>query len=231
MNMIIEDGYLILPSDYKNKKITATSFYGLIGGNKFKPKGDYLLSVLGLLKEPFDEFYSKRGEVAEEVLNNWLKSKGYQTKTWNKFDINFDNFPSHPKLGGMIDIAIVSPMRCVVECKSKNIKDFEKIQRFPNLEQEHQALFYGYMSKCDNIKIIYVFFTDEQEQAIRDGKFIDKDFNNFKFYEKDLTIDKEDITKKLECAIEYKEKCIRDGKIPLSDISSKAMDLMGLLPY
>ena len=78
--MKIENGYLILPNYYKNKKITATSFYGLLGENKFKPKGDYLLSVLGLLKEPFDPFYSKRGEIAEKVLNEWLQAKGYTTK-------------------------------------------------------------------------------------------------------------------------------------------------------
>ena len=226
--MEIKDGYLILPNNYKNKKITATSFYGLLGGNKYKPKGDYLLSVLGLLKEPFDPFYTKRGEIAEKVLNEWLKSKGYTTKTWDKWEINFDNFPSNPDFGGMIDIAITSPVRCLVECKSKNEKDEEKIKKFPNLEQEHQALFYGFFSKCDNIKIIYVFFTDKQEQDIRDGNAIDIDYNQFKFYEKDLQIDKEDIEKKLCTALNYKNKCIKQGKIPLTDISDKALELLNL---
>lgn len=226
--MEIKDGFLILPSYYKNKKITATSFYGLLGENKFKPKGDYLLSVLGLLKEPFDPFYTKRGEIAEKVLNAWLQLRGYTTKTWNKFEINFDNFPSHPKLGGMIDIAITSPFRCVVECKSKNIKDEQKIKMFPNAEQEHQALFYGYMSKCDNIKIIYVFFTDKQELAIRNDQPIDLGISNFKFYEKDLVIDKSDIEEKLKKAINYKEKCIAEGRIPLEDISDKALELLNL---
>lgn len=226
--MHIENDYLILPSYYKAKKITATSFYGLLGENKFKPKGDYLLSVLGLLKEPFDPFYTKRGEIAEKVLNQWLQEKGYATKTWDKWEINFDNFPKHSELGGMIDIAIIQPFRCVVECKSKNIKDEEKIKRFPNQEQEHQALFYGYMSKCDKIKIIYVFFTDEQENAIRNNQAIDMATNNFKFYEKDLTLDTEDIEEKLKCAIGYKHQCIADNKIPLADISDKALNLLGL---
>ena len=226
--MRIENGNLILPTYYKNKKITATSFYGLLGENKFKPKGDYLLSVLGILKEPFDPFYSKRGEIAEKVLNEWLQSKGYTTKTWNKFEINFDNFPKNKEFGGMIDIAITSPIRCLVECKSKNLKDESKIKMFPNQEQEHQALFYGYMSKCDNIKIIYVFFTDEQEQAIQDGRPIDTHYGNFTFYEKDLALDSHDIEQKLEKALMYKNSCIKNGKIPLGDISDKALELLNL---
>ena len=226
--MEIKNGYLILPNYYKNKKITATSFYGLLGENKFKPKGDYLLSVLGLLKEPFDPFYSKRGEIAEKVLNEWLQAKGYTTKTWNKFEINFDNFPKNKEFGGMIDIAITSPIRCLVECKSKNIKDESKIKMFPNLEQEHQALFYGYMSKCDNIKIIYVFFTDEQELAIREDRAFDTHHTNFQFYEKDLSIDRADIEQKLEKALAYKKSCIESGKMPLSDISDKALELLNL---
>lgn len=226
--MEIKNGYLMLPKYYKNKKITATSFYGLIGGNKFKPKGDYLLSVLGLLKEPFDEFYSKRGEIAERVLNKWLVERGYTTKTWNKFDIKFDNFPNHSQLGGMIDIAITSPFRCVVECKSKNIGDTEKIKRFPNLEQEYQGLFYGYMSKCKKVKIIYVFFTDEQEQNIRNNIKIDESVENFEFYEKDLEVDENDLKEKVSKAIEYKSKCIKEGKISLEDISDKALALLNL---
>lgn len=112
--MKIENGYLILDEYFKPKKITATSFYGLLGGNKFKPKGDFLLSILGLYKEPFDPFYTKRGEIAEKWLNKYLQNKGYSTKTWDKYEINFDNFPKNKELGGMIDIAITQPIRNVL---------------------------------------------------------------------------------------------------------------------
>lgn len=228
--MEISGDYLILPKYYKAKKITATSFYGLLGGNKFKPKGDYLLSVLGLLKEPFDPFYTKRGALAESILNLWLQDKGYTTKTWDKYEINFDNFPAHKELGGMIDIAITSPERCVVECKSKNVKDREKIMQFPNLEQEHQALFYGYMSKCHKVKIIYVFFTDEQEMRIRNDEKLapQAELPAVQFYEKDLEFDDSDMECKLKQAIAYKKQCITEGKIPLADISEKALELLGL---
>lgn len=226
--MEIKDGYLILPKDYKAKKITATSFYGLLGGNKFKPRGDYLLGVLGLLKEPSDEFYMKRGAIAETILNKYLKEKGYETKIWDKYVIKFDNFPTHKEFGGMIDIAITNPFRCVVECKSKNIKDTDKIKQFPNLEQEYQALFYGYMSKCRKVKIFYVFFTDEQEQRIREDKPIDIENEKFEFYEKDLEFNENDLEEKLKQALAYKKDCIEKGKILLSDISDKALVLLGL---
>jgi len=226
----IKGDYLILPKYYKAKKITATSFYGLLGGNKFKPKGDYLLSVLGLLKEPFDPFYTKRGAIAESVLNLWLQNKGYTTKTWDKYEIKFDNFPAHKELGGMIDIAITNPYRCVVECKSKNIKDQEKIKQFPNLEQEHQAIFYGYMSKCHKVKIIYVFFTDEQEECIRNDKPLDpvKLVDLVEFYEKDLEYNDKEIEDKLKQVIAYKKKCMQEGRIPLADVSDKALELLGI---
>ena len=224
----IKDGYLIIPNNYKNKKITATSFYGLIGGNKFKPKGDYLLSVLGLLKEPFDEFYTKRGAIAERIVNTWLQERGYTTKTWDKFEINFDNFPKVPEVGGMIDIAVTAPKRIVIECKSKNIKDVDKIKRFPNLEQENQAMFYGYLSKCPEVKIIYTFFTDEQEDDIRNDRPIDENPQNFEFYEKDLTFADEDMADKISRALQYKKDCLTEMRIPLADISDKALELLGL---
>lgn len=232
--MYIENNYLIL-EDYdlrKVKKITATSFYGLLGENKFKPKGDYLLGVLNLLKEPFDPFYAKRGAVAERVLKTWLTRRGYVEKTWDSFEIHFDNFPNNPEFGGQLDGALIEyngqPMRCVVECKSKNRNDEDKIKRFPNLEQEHQALFYGYLSKCPMVKIFYVFFSDAQENDIRNDIKIDEDPNNFIFYEKDLVFTNEDMEQKLQQALAYKNKCIQEKRIPLSDVSDKALDLLGL---
>lgn len=226
--MHIENDYLILPNYFKRKKITATNFYGLIGGNKFKPKGDYLLSNLGLLKEEIDPFYTKRGEIAERICNEYLKQKGYITKTWNKNEINYDNFPKLKEVGGMIDIAITHPFRCVVECKSKNRCDIAKIKLFPNLEQENQALFYAFLSKCEKVKIIYVFFTDEQEDNIRKNIRINEDISNFCFYEKDLSYTNEDISNKIQQAIDYKNKCIFERAIPLCDISDKALKLLNL---
>lgn len=226
--MKIENNYLLLDDYFKVKKITATSFYGLLGGNKFKPKGDYLLGVFNLLKEPFDPFYTKRGEIAETIANNHLKSRGYKTKTWNKFDIGFDNFKNLVEFGGMIDIAITEPERMLYEIKSKNIKDIDKIKRFPNLEQEHQALFYAYHSKCPNVRILYVFFTDEQEQRIRNDLLLDIENEKFEFYEKDLILDNQDIEQKLETALSYKKKCLEERRIPLADISQKALGLMGI---
>lgn len=226
--MYIENNYLIIDNFFKPKKITATNFYGLLGENKFKPKGDYLLSVFNLLKEPFDQFYMKRGDIAEKILNRHLQLNGNKTKTWNKFEINFDNFPKNPEFGGMIDIAIIEPYRCVVECKSKNIKDFEKIKRFPNLEQEYQALFYGYMSKCPKVKIFYVFFNDEQEERIRKDLPIDIENEHFDIYEKDLTYTNDDIESKMKECLEYKKKCISEKRIPIEDISDKALSLLGI---
>lgn len=230
--MEIKNGNLVLPKNYKQKKITATSFYGLAGGNKFKPRGDYLLSVLGLLKEDFDPFYTARGEVAERVLKKYYESHECKIKTWDKFAIHFDMFPKQMNFGGMVDMVITEqkgePKRGVVECKSKNIKDQQKIMNHPNLEQEYQALFYAYLSKTNDVRITYVFFTDEQEAKIRAGEPIDENWENFTFFEKTLTLDEDDVKTIMEKALLYKIECIRRGMIPLEDISDHALELLGL---
>lgn len=224
--MKIENGYLIFEKiDYiKNKKITATNITALLGENKFKKKGDALLSIFGLYKETIDPFYTERGAIAEKILQHKLKNEGYEIKIWDKYEINFDNFPKNINYGGMLDIAIVSPYRCVVECKSKNISKLNETKKFQNKDYEMQAKFYGYMSKCEKVKLIYVFFTDEQELKIRNSQKIDIENEKFEIYGYDLSFDNNEIEKSLELCREYKTKCYNERKIPIEDISDKVLD-------
>jgi hypothetical protein len=228
--MKIENGYLVFENtDYiKNKKITATNMTALLGTNKFKKKGDALLSIFGIYKEIIDPFYTKRGEIAELILREKYKSDGFQIKFWDKFAINFDNFPTQKEFGGMIDIALISPTREVVECKSKNINDLEKTKRFRNDDYEHQAQFYGYFSKCDDINLCYVFFTDEQENRIRNNRPIDILKENFEFYTYKVKLDRKKFKSELEKCLEYKLKCYNEKKIPLDDISEKILQELHL---
>lgn len=228
--MKIENDYLILEDKdlTKIKKITATNLTALLGTNKWKKKGDALLSILNLYKEVIDPFYTKRGEIAELILREKLKQKGFGIKFWDKFEIGFDNFPTRKDFGGMIDIAITSPSRQIVECKSKNIAKKEETIKYVNDDYEHQAMLYGYLSKCDDINLIYVFFTDEQEEKIRKGESLSTNPAFYTFYGYKVKLDKMKFEEELKECLKYKNECIINRKIPLVDISDKVLEYLKL---
>ena len=228
--MKIENNYLILEDKdlTKIKKITATNLTALLGTNKCKKKGDALLSILNLYKEVIDPFYTKRGEIAELILREKLKQKGMEIKFWDKFEIGFDNFPTRKDFGGMIDIAITSPTRQIVECKSKNIAKKEETMKWVNDDYEHQAMLYGYLSKCDDINLIYVFFTDEQEEKIRNGENLPVDPTLYTFYGYKVKLNKQIFEGELKRCLDYKNECINNKKIPLEDISEKVLLALGV---
>jgi hypothetical protein len=228
--MKIEKDYLILEDKdlTKIKKITATNLTALLGTNKWKKRGDALLSILNLYKEIIDPFYTKRGEIAELILREKLKQKGMGIKFWDKFEIGFDNFPTRKDFGGMIDIAITSPTRQIVECKSKNIAKKEETMAVVNDDYEHQAMLYGYLAKCDDINLIYVFFTDEQENKIRKGESLSTDPALYTFYGYKVKLDKQKFEEELKECLRYKNECIANRKIPLVDISDKVLEYLKL---
>ena len=228
--MLIKDGFLELEDKdlTKVKKITATNMTALLGTNKFRKRGDAMLMLLNLYKEVIDPFYTKRGEIAELIVRELLKLKKYDIKFWNKYEISFDNFHSNNDLGGMIDIAITKPTRQIVECKSKNISKLQETKKFINDDYEHQAQFYGYLSKCDDINLIYVFFTDEQEEKIRKGEILSIDPSLYTFYGYKVNIDKIKFKEEISKCIEYKNNCLKYKKIPLEDISPAVLKKLNL---
>lgn len=229
--MRIDNDYLILEdADLKKiKKITATNVTALLGTNRWKKRGDAMLSILNLYKEVIDPFYTKRGEFAELILREKLKQKGFEIKFWDKFEIGFDNFPTRKDFGGMIDIAITSPTRQVVECKSKNISKKNETENVRNDDYEHQAMLYGYLSKCDDINLIYVFFTDEQEKKIRNGESLPTDPSLYRFYGYKVKLDKDKFEEELKECLRYKNECIANRRIPLTDISDKVLKSLNLI--
>lgn len=228
--MKINNGFLELEDcDLKKiKKITATNMTALLGTNKFRKRGDALLMILNAYKEEIDPFYTKRGEIAELIVRELLKQKKYEIKFWDKYEIKFDNFTKNKELGGMIDIAITKPTRQVVECKSKNISKLEETKKFVNDDYEHQAQFYGYLSECDDINLIYVFFTDEQEEKIKKGEKLPLNPSQYTFYGYKVKLDRIKFEEEIKQCIAYKNECIEYKKIPLEDISSKVLEKLKL---
>lgn len=216
--LILEDKDL-----QKVKKITATNMTALLGTNKFRKQGDAMLMMLNLYKEQIDPFYTARGEWAERILRKKYELEGHTVKYWDKFEINFDNFPKNKEFGGMIDMCFTAPTRELVECKSKNISKLAETKKYPNDDYEHQAKFYGYFSKCKDVNLTYVFFTDEQEQKIRDGEALSLNPAEYTFYSYKVPLDEEEFKTELKMCLTYKNHCLTEKKIPLEHISEKVL--------
>lgn len=230
MKLDKRNGFLILEDkDLTHiKKITATNMTALLGTNSFKKQGDALLSILNLYKQVVDPFYTNRGEWAERILREKYKQDGYTVKWWDKNEIHYDNFPQNKEFGGMIDMCFTAPTREIVECKSKNISALEKTKKFKNDDYEHQAMFYGYWSKCKDINLTYVFFTDEQEQKIKNGEDISLDPNEYTYYSYKVQLNEEEFKQELKSCLIYKNKCIQNKKIPLEHISSDVLNKLNI---
>lgn len=228
--MYIKDNYLILEQQdvWKPKKITGTIMGEMLGLNNFKKKGDAILTMIRAYKEEIDPFYTNRGYFGEKVLQEMLKQKGFEIKTWDQKEINYDNFKSNSEFGGMLDLAILKPTRQLVECKTKNISKLADTKRWANKSYECQAQLYGYLSKCDDINLIYVFFTDEQEQALKESKELDPNPANYVFYGYKVQLDKEKFKQDMQFCLDYKNKCLKEMRIPLEDISEKVLQKLNL---
>lgn len=206
------------------KKITGTTFPDLAGLNKFKPKGDAVLAMLGYISEPFDEFYTKRGALAEQLALKSLTKRGKKCVVYDKKECDYDNFQSNPYFGGLIDIEIPSE-NTLYEIKSKNIKDYEEIVSKGNLVQEEQALHYGYLRKYKEVHIMWIFFDDETENCIRNNLPITT-YKNLKMFEKTLPVDLEREDKLHKEALLYYTHCLALQEVPVSDISDKYKELL-----
>ena len=162
----------------KMKKVTSRAFSCLLGDNHFESIGKTILERFKLTeRQDIDEYWGVRGDMAEllalDFLETTYKQKGIELdlRTWTKEEVNYDNFGTNKKFGGLLDIAIANPKeyRAVIEVKSKSMKDVGKITKSRgNIEEVLQGKFLTYLSNVSKCLMIYVFFTPEQEQTIKD---------------------------------------------------------------
>ena len=206
------------------KKITGTNIAELAGLSKFKPRGDMVLSMMGLVKEDFDPFYTVRGDLAEQLAYKSLTRRGFKCVTYDKKTYHYDNFPENPYFGGLIDIEIPSK-NTLYEIKSKNIKDYDKIVKFGDNCQEEQAMHYGWLRGYKEVHIMWIFFDDETEKIIKNNQPVTS-YKNLKMFEKPLTIDKAYQDKIHDEALKYYVHCLGLQQVPIEDISDKYLELL-----
>ena len=226
--MRIENGYLIVEKNemLKFKKITGHSFVQLIGIDPFTKVGDCLLAMHGLYKETVDEKWLKRGNLAEEIVKKVYTRNGHKCTTYDKYEINFDNFQNYQHFGGLIDIELIEE-RSLIEVKSKSLKDYDYIIQKQPIQEVYQGLYYGFLRGYEAITMEWIFFDEQTQEEVFNDKPITT-FKNLKKFNKRFSVNKEEIKEKLKTALQIVFDFRENGKIPLNNISDKVLKYLGL---
>ena len=217
--MEIKNNYLVFnKSELKIKrKIPARIFVGLCGFDNFKSREDYLLMLHELYDETVDDKFLKRGNFAEGLIKRCYERDGRCPTTYNKVEINWDNFKNIKVWGGLIDIEL--PLeQTLVEVKSKSIDKYDYIDRNPPKSEVYQGLFYAYHRGYPKCIMEWVFFTPLQEDAIFNGD-MPSSLHGMKRISKEFEVDRPHMTKLLQDAEKFVMDFRLNPKVPIASIS------------
>lgn len=240
--MHFENEYLVLDENDKiyDSKIFTSRFATLLGANDFQKKGDALLEMWKLIpKEPFDPFYTLRGEIAERIVESKLATKNVRYKYFGKDASDkkvFDLFPNNKYFGGVYDFVVNDNQGKYVnvEIKSTSEKNLSYLTE-PRKEHVKQAQLCSYLGNLSFCKIIYVVFNEHDEQMIREklnNAFLDIPIYDFKvkLITFDVEINEDQIRQDMKSAYDYVNKCKITRKIPISDLSDKVLSKLNYAP-
>lgn len=207
------------------KKISGHAFVDMAGFNPYTKKGDAVIDLLKLLpSQPIDEFYTNRGEIAEQIVKESYKKKygepsGYVT--FNKKEVDYDNFKNTSQyFGGLIDGIFQNFI--IVEVKSKNIKKKTEIEKEGCLYEQLQAEFYTVLSNLNNYNMCWVFFNDRLEDLIKNHQPLDHiDIKEVEIVQKSYEADYETMIPLMKGVLNYYVNCYNTLSIPFADISQK----------
>lgn len=235
---IENDEYLVIEENDKIKKnkIFSSTYPTLLGTNNFKKQGDAILEMWGLVpKSEFDDFYALRGYYAELIIKNLFDKKNYNYKYYG-YDSSgnkiFDMFKSNKFFGGVVDFIINDYIN--VEVKSSNIDKKVFIDSTKGkMEHKKQAQLSSFLGSFNKAKLVYVYFTDEQEEQIRkeletgvqEFNIDNFDYHNISIHDLILNIDQ--IKKDMLIAYDFVKKCEMNKKIPLVTISDNVLEKLG----
>lgn len=207
------------------KKISGHAFVDMAGFNPYTKKGDVVIDLLKLLpSQPIDEFYTNRGEIAEQVVKNIYVQKYGQTNgyvTYDKKTVGYDNFKNTSQyFGGLIDGIFQNFI--IVEVKSKNIKKKPEIEKEGCLYEQLQAEFYTVLSNLYDYHMYWVFFNDRLETMIKNHQPLDGiDAKEIEIVEKSYKADYEMMIPLMREVLNYYVECYNTLSIPFEDISQK----------
>lgn len=128
-----------------------------------------------------------------------------------------------PNYGGVIDLA-TDNFETIYECKSKSLNKYEWYQENVNEEEELQCELYAYLKGSTNAVMKYIFFDSETEKAIKENKPFK--LNGITIYDKLLTFDMNEIGELMDYALNYRDTCYEEKRIPQADISADMLLLL-----
>lgn len=245
---IVDDGKNIKLThpDIFAKKITSSNFPTLLGTNPYSSKIKQYMNQLNLLeKSEIHKFWLDRGNVAERVAYEYIKdmfekrfgSEKVEVILFHNKDYKFGDQWYYDKetkrgsrhFGGRLDIGVKvetpdgDVKKWVVEVKSKNADLYDTIhndKKMPEYEVE-QGKFLATMSYLNEVTMVYVFFTNEQEQKLLAwGKsdtleFADKwTYKDFTFSTQRVEFDRNDVLRDMNVVSSNLRKFAKDKKIP-----------------
>lgn len=226
----IDSGFIILDtqvtSETKNK-MSGHTFVGLAGLDKWNKRGDVLLNILGYYKKPFEKKYSYRGDMAERMIKFILDKQGKKYKYYDdkvKKEYNYDIFPEYKFCGGIPDFEIQTEST-IIEVKSKSLAKYDETMKNIPQEELYQGLYYTYLRKHKTLKMAYVFFDEETESLLFEGK-TPKTLDNCKVSFVKYDLDPYDVKMKIANALIFYNACLDNKAIPLDDISPKVLKIL-----
>jgi len=231
----LSQSYIFDFENVKVGKVTSRMYPILLGKNNWNGIGYAVLDRCKLLaKEEIDPFYMVRGALAEILVDEYIqhnyKRLGIEvvTKRFTPESVNYDMFQKDAKFGGVVDIGISKPedKRAVVEVKSKNVKDLYRISKEQNLaiEEVLQGKFLATMSNVKKLIMAYVFFSDEQENDIKNMmnttqnvneiyKGLNMNFQDYEYFLKSYEIDRDEMLESMEIAYDNLHRIIQSKMI------------------
>lgn len=230
-NFRIKDGCLCFDTDITiqtKKKMTGHSFVELCGFSNFRKKGDTVLSLLGAYKETVDPKYLRRGDFAENIARAYYKRLGKNILYYSEEDKkanHYDFYQSYLQCGGIPDIKIPEEL-LNIEVKSKSLSKYDSLIVNLPKEEVYQGLYYAYLDHDKTNTMFYVFFDEESEKAIFEGRKPET-LKNVKIYLESYPVNQNEMKELISSALKYYNTCIKEMRIPLKDISQSVLDKLG----
>lgn len=237
--MHFENKYLVIDDNDKiyDSKIFTSRYPTLLGANDFQKPGDALLEMWRLIpKEPFDEFYTLRGEIAELKVERAFVENGRDFKHFGSESSKkkiFDVFNDNKVFGGAYDFLVKGEDNTLinVEVKSTNIKNKPYLKE-PRKEHVKQAQLSSFLGRIKHCKIIYVFFNDQDEETIREmlkNKAQPYDISSFRCEYKtfEIEIDEDKIKRDMMIVYDLVNECKKNRRIPIALISDNVLAKLG----
>lgn len=240
--MHFEKDYLVLDDTDKiyENKISSSRYSTLIGANDFQKPGDALLEMWKLIpKEPFDPFYTLRGEIAEQLVKHRLDENKAKYKYFgmsaseNKI---FDLFTKNQCFGGVYDFLLKNRDGTLtnLEVKSMSLKNkpYMKIARKEHIKQVQLTSYLGNIKSC---RIVYVFFDDESEERIKEWSkepgVLHNIFSlNYEIKTFVVDINEKDIERDMVIVCDLVKECKKNRRIPIHLISDNILEKLGYKP-